>query len=185
MNDNMIIKLYLDRNEAAISETAKEYGTFLSALSMNILGDRQDAEECVNDTYLKTWNVIPPQIPVYLKAFLGKIAKNISLDLYRKKHASKRYNGMDVLLSELEECIPASSTVEDVVEEKLLTEQINVWLKGLKKEERIMFVRRYWYAVPAKELAKEFSISENSLNVKLHRLRKSLGESLANIERMV
>lgn len=105
MEDNDIISLYWDRNQLAISETAGKYGRFITGISMNILFDRCDAEECVNDTYHKAWITIPPVRPVSLAAYLGKIVRNISISLYRTKHAVKRYDGADVLISELEECM--------------------------------------------------------------------------------
>ena len=174
MLDNEIIKLYYARKEQAISETAVKYGKYLNHIAFGILGSKEDSEECVNDTYHKAWNSIPPQLPDSLIAFLGRITRNLSISRYRANHAAKRYDGMELMLSELEECIPDHNDVESTIEAKMLSEMISKWLYTLEESDRVLFVRRYWYALSAQELAAEFNTTVNSLNVKLCRLRKSL-----------
>lgn len=178
MNDSDIIKLYWERNEHALAETSEKYGHFCYQIAYDILSIREDSEECVNDTWYQTWNSIPPNLPFSLRAYLGKITRNLSLNLWKKNHAQKRYSGMDVILDELSECIPSSALVEQTIVAKELTALINTWLKSLKKNDRILFVRRYWLGKPVKELAEECGISEKSMALKLFRLRAGLKKVL-------
>lgn len=174
MEDNQIIELYFQRNESALTETAKKYGTFCLHIAMNVLTVREDAEECVNDTYHTAWNQIPPTRPDSFKAFLGRIVRNFSISKYRAMHAKKRFNGLEVMLSELNDCIPAWEDVEQEIEAKELTEYINIWLEGLKAEDRVLFVRRYWYGEEVRELAKRCGISATQMTQKMLRLRRKL-----------
>lgn len=178
MEDNDIISLYWNRNQLAISETAGKYGVFLTGISMNILIDRCDAEECVNDTYHKAWTTIPPVRPVSLAAYLGKLVRNISISLYRAKHAAKRYDGADLLISELEECLPDKTDVESHIEMKFLTETINKWLYTLKEADRALFIRRYWNGDSIDSIAEQWEVRTNKLSVRLCRMRKDLKEYL-------
>lgn len=118
MEDSQIIELYWQRNETAISETRQKYGNFCYSIAKNILSLHEDAEECVNDTFHQVWQSIPTQRPDKFRAWLGKITRNISLNLWNKNHRQKRYAGMTELLSELEDCIPSPQTVEREIEEK-------------------------------------------------------------------
>ena len=177
MEDSKIVELYLKRDESAISESDRKYGRFLSYLAKNILS-REDAEECVNDTFLTAWNRIPPIIPDSLKAFLGRIVRDLSISKYRANHAAKRYSGMDVLLSELEECLPASDSVDESVERNVLSGIIKDWLSTLPPESRSLFVRRYWYGDSVKELAFESGCSQNTMAQRMFNLRKALKETL-------
>ena len=136
MEDLEIIGLYFRRDERAITETAAKYGTFCHGIALNILSIDEDAQECVNDTYLQTWNSIPPQKPDKLGAWLGRVVRNIAYNLWKKNHRQKRYAGMEELLYELEDCIPSPNTVEHKVEEQELTEAINAWLKSLSRNDR-------------------------------------------------
>lgn len=174
MLDNEIINLYFARNEDAITETDMKYGKYLNRIAFNVLGSPEDSEECVNDTYHSAWNIIPPQIPLSLMAFLGKITRNLSISRYRANHALKRYNGMEIMLSELEECVPDSFSVEGEIEAKEVSGAISAWLRTLGEDDRRMFVRRYWYGIGASELAGEEHITVNRVNVRLCRLRKGL-----------
>lgn len=174
MEDIQIIELYWQRNEQAIAETSSKYGTFCFGIAKNILSIYEDAEECVNDTYHQAWNVIPPQRPLKFKPWLGKIVRNIALNLWNKNHTQKRYAGMTELLSELEDCIPSSQTVEQEIEEKELTEQIDRWLRSLDREDRILFVRRYWNGVALRDLASEQGIAPGTLAQRIYRLRIGL-----------
>ena len=174
MEDQAIIELYCARNEAAIRESDSKYGRLCHTVAINILNITEDAEECVNETWLKVWNSIPPQIPASLKAFLCKITRNLALSKYREKHAAKRYNGLDVMLDELEECVPSGFDVEATVESAQLGELINKWLHSLGKEDRILFVKRYYFGDSIKDLAKEYNYNEQKLIWKMSILRKKL-----------
>lgn len=178
MEDSKIIDLYWQRNETAIAETEKKYGTFCYRIAKNILSVNEDAEECVNDTYHQAWRAIPPQRPSKLGAWLGKVVRNLALGLWNKNHTLKRYAGMTELLSELEECIPAPQTVEREIEEKELSGYIGSWLRSLKQEDRILFVRRYWNGEPLKSLAKEQGILPAKLAQRMYRLRGNLKAAL-------
>ena len=178
MEDEQIIDLYFCRDEAALRETATKYGTFCMNIAMNVLSAREDAEECVNDTYHKVWNCIPPTRPDSFKAFLGRIVRNFSISKYRALHAEKRFNGLDVMLSELDDCIPAIGGVEQEMDAKELSEYINAWLKELETEDRVLFVRRYWYGDEVRKLAKNCGISAAQMSQKMLRLRRKLKEYL-------
>ena len=174
MEDNQIIELYFSRDESALLETAKKYGTFCLHIAMNVLSVREDAEECVNDTYHTAWNQIPPTRPDSFKAFLGKIARNFAISKYRVLHAKKRFNGLEVMLSELNDCVPAAGDVEQAIEAKELSESINEWLGSLTAEDRALFVRRYWYGDEVRDLAKRCGISAARMSQKMLRLRRRL-----------
>ena len=177
MTDDEIIGLYHSRSENAISETDKKHGGFCRRLALNILSSREDAEECVSDTYLAAWNKMPPDRPLSLKAFLGRITRNISISRFRKNRAAKRYAGIEVMLGELEECIP-DSAADTEIERSLLSEAISGWLDGLSEDDRAMFVRRYWYGDEVKELAEDFGETPNQTAKRMQRLRRSLKEIL-------
>lgn len=174
MEDNQIIELYFSRDESALAETAKKYGTFCLCIAMNVLSVKEDAEECVNDTYHTAWNQIPPTRPDSFRAFLGRIVRNCSISKYRARHAKKRFNGMEVMLSELNDCVPAQGTVEQEIEAKELSEYINIWLEGLKTEDRVLFVRRYWYGEEVRDLARQCEVSATQMTQKMLRLRRKL-----------
>ena len=178
MEDSKIIELYWQRNETAITETARKYGTFCHGIAINLLHVKEDAEECLNDTYHTAWNSMPPQKPDKLRAWLGKVVRNLSLALWNKNHRQKRYGGMTELLDELEECIPSSETVERTIEAKELSEVIDRWLMGLSREERALFVRRYWNGTSLSELASLWGSSPNKLAQKMFRLRAGLRAAL-------
>lgn len=175
MDDKKIIELYFDRVESAITETAAKYGHFLHTISINILQNHEDAEECVNDTYLRTWNNIPPTKPKILKSYLGAIVRNLSLDCYKKRFASKRASGeFAILLSELEDCIPAASTPEKELEDKEIVTQLSCFIRNLPQDKKLLFVRRYYYCDDIKTLAKRFDYSESKVKSTLFTLRKKL-----------
>ncbi len=179
MEDHQIIELYWQRSENAIAETSNKYGNLLRKIALNIVGNYSDAEECENDTYIATWNAIPPTRPNILSAFLGKIARNIALNRYEYNKAQKRNNEFDLVLSELEECIAGKSSVEEAVEEGAVAAMLDDFLEGLKKETRIIFVRRYWYSDSVKDIAKRMQISESKVKTVLFRTRSQLQEFLA------
>ena len=178
MEDQQIIKLFWDREEQAVSETAHKYSAYCYAIAINVLSVKEDAEECVNDTLQKAWDSIPPNRPDNLKAWLGKVCHNVALNLWQKNHAKKRNQGMDLLLSELEDCIPSSNTVEKEIENSEISMCINKWLRTLPREDRILFVRRYWYGDAVKDLANTRGISPKTIAQKLLRLRKGLKAAL-------
>ena len=178
MEDSQIIDLYWMRDETAIAETDQKYGTFCRRIALNVLSLPEDAEECVNDTWLRAWNAMPPQRPERLRAWLGRIVRNLSLDLWNHSHRQKRYAGMDVLLSELEECLPAPRTVESTIEDQELGRVISNWLRTLPQEDRVLFVLRYWNGTPLNKLAGERKLPAAKLAQRMYRLRLSLKAAL-------
>lgn len=177
MEDEEIIALYHCRSEEAIVQTDKKHGSFCRRLAFHILSDREDAEECVNDTYLAAWKAMPPERPASLRAFLGRITRNLSISRFRKNRAAKRYAGMELMLSELEECIPGNC-MDVQMEQRALSDLMIHWLDGLSKEERILFVQRYWYGDMVKDLAARSGITANQMARRMQRLRQSLKEAL-------
>ena len=179
MEDKEIIGLYLDRNEQAIAATSEKYGSYCKTISVNILKNDEDAEECVNDTYMKTWNAIPPQIPVIFSAFLGKIVRNISFNKYRHNNSQKRGGSeMPLILDELGEIVSGKESVEDEIDKKELLRDINGFLNSISEYKRGIFIRRYWYSDKVSDIAKRYDKSENSVSVELNRTRKNLSEYL-------
>lgn len=174
MDDKQIIDLYFSREEQAIQETDYMYGSFCRRIAMNILSIREDAEECVNDTYFSVWSQIPPTIPESFKAFLGRITRNISISRFRAMRAKKRYNGAEVLLSELNDCIPSSESVEEQIEAKQLSEYISAWLDSLSDEDEALFVRRYWFGDAVQDLADKCGIKPAQMAQRMLKLRRSL-----------
>ncbi len=177
MEDHQIIDLYWSRSEEAIVQTERKYGGYCRQVSYNILRSHQDAEECVNDTWMRAWNAMPPQRPVKLPAWLAKLTRNLSLDRWDQVHAEKRGGGrMTILLSELSDCIPSPTTVEQMAEDAMISRTIVVWLHELKPKQRVAFVRRYFYADSLVQVAKRLGITEGAAKAMLHRLRELLGE---------
>lgn len=179
MEDLKIIELFFERKEYAIAETERKYGRYLSKIAYNILFDTEDSEECVNDTYMKAWNAIPPQRPKFLSTFLAKITRRLAIDVFRKKNAEKRGKSeFASSLSELDECIPDNFSAEKEFEYNLLSENINSFLASLSKENRDIFVCRYFYSDSIKEIASFFGTSESKIKSSLFRSRKILKEQL-------
>lgn len=175
MDDKEIVELYWQRNESAIGETAARYGRFCHSIAFNILGNNEDAEESVNDTYLDAWNSIPPHRPSVLSTFLGKITRRVSIDRWRKRSAQKRGGGQIALaLDELEECISGGKSVEQAVEAKLLSDVVNSFVKSLPDTERGVFLCRYWYMDSIESIAKEFGFSQSKVKSMLYRTREKL-----------
>lgn len=178
MEDVQIIALYYARNENAICETDKKYGVFCQRIALNLLRIREDAEECVADTYHAAWNSIPPAYPVSLRAFLGRIVRNLSIDRFRKENAQKRNSAMTVLLSELEDCLPAREDVELTFERHELAKIISDWLSTLSADDRTVFVKRYWSGEAVNTLAKKYGCTQGQMAQRMLRLRKSLKATL-------
>ncbi len=178
MDDKQIIDLYFARDEQAIAETEQKYGRFCWRIAMNVLDVWEDAEECISDTWLSAWKQIPPTVPQSLKAFLGRIVRNLSISRLRAMRAKKRYNGMEVLLSELGDCVPSDQHVEQTVEAKELSGYISEWLDSLSEEDCALFVRRYWFGDPVQELAEKCGITATQMAQRMLRLRKSLRAAL-------
>lgn len=175
MEDSTIIDLFWERSDTAIGETAKKYSRYCHSIAFNILHNKEDAEECVNDTYLNAWNAIPPNRPICLATFLGKITRNLSLDKFKKYSAAKRGHGqMEIALSELDEVLPSTTSVEQAMDEKELMTLLDEFLEGLEKQKRIIFVQRYWYLMPIKAIAEQFNIGESQVKSTLFRIRKEL-----------
>jgi len=171
----MIIDLYFNRNEQAVDETAKKYGNYCFIISKNILKNEGDAQECVNDTYLKAWNNIPPTKPLKLGTFLGRITRNLSLDRYKFNRAKKREGSeFELLLTELEECISSNLTTPAEFDSDFVIQTINEWLMSQVSENRKIFVRRYWHAESIKDLVENYQMSESKVKSVLFRMRKSL-----------
>ena len=175
MEDEKIIELYFERNEEAVFETSEKYGGYLYKIAFNILSDREDSEESVNDTYMSAWNTIPPERPNILSAFLGKITRHISLNKYRAKKAEKRGGGeIDAAFEEIEECVPAKNDIYDEIETKELAIIISDYLKKLPKTERQIFICRYYYLDSLSDISKQFGFSKSKVASMLHRTRKKI-----------
>lgn len=179
MEDKEIVRLYWNRDERAIKETSSKYGRYCYAIAMNILLNKEDADESVNDTWLKTWECIPPHFPEVLATFVGKITRRISLNKWYAKTRKKRGCGQVCLaLDELEECISAGNEVEESVEHKELLQLINTFLGNLPETERDLFVCRYWFFASIQELSEKFSFSESKTKSMLFRTREKLRNCL-------
>lgn len=175
MEDQKIVALYFERDESAIAETDRKYGAYLFTIAERILSCVPDSEECVNDTYMKTWQSVPPERPSILKHFLAKITRNLSLDRYKMNHAEKRGGGEgDIVLSELAGCITSGETVEKALSEKHLAEVLNLFLEALPMRERCVFLRRYFYLESASAIAKKYAMREHNVHVILSRTRGKL-----------
>jgi RNA polymerase sigma-70 factor (ECF subfamily) len=173
MDDQSIIDLYWQRDEAALDQTHKKYGKYCHHIAYAILYSNQDAEECVNDTYLRAWGAIPPAKPGRLSTFLGKITRNLALDRLEKNTAQKRSGPVELVLDELSECIPDADSTLDLADKIALADAINSFLAELPVQTRQIFMRRYWYLSPIKEIARDTSMSESAVKVSLMRTRNA------------
>ncbi len=179
MEDDRIVELYWQRNESAVTETAKKYGKYLHSISYQILSNSFDAEECVNDTYDRAWQSMPPHRPAVLSTFLGKITRRISIDLWRKYSAEKRGGGAAALaLDELEECVSGTRDVETEIERLELQRKLNEFLLALPETERRVFMCRYWYMDSVSDIAGRFACSESKIKSMLYRTRNKLRSML-------
>ena len=185
MNDERIIELFFERSEQAIKELDGKYSKVFRSLSFKILNNHQDVEECVNDSYLGTWNAIPPAKPNPLLAFVCKIVRNISLKRYEQNTAAKRNSYYDVAMEELGDCLASTTTIEEEIAERELTEIIESFLDSLSKENRVIFLRRYWFSDTYADIAKQVGLTEKNVSVRLTRIRKELREYLLEREVLV
>lgn len=174
MEDKEIIQLFNERSEVAIHKTSEKYGSYLMKICMNILNNREESEECTNDTYYTVWEQIPPNRPCRFLPYIGKIAKNIALNKYDYLIASKRNSHFDAILSELEDCIGDLNQTESHVLDKELANVISRYLRLLDEKSRNIFIRRYWYSDSIREIGEMFGISQNNTKVILHRTRKNM-----------
>lgn len=179
MEDEAIVSLYWQRNESAIRETERKYDRYLTKIAMNILADREDSRESVNDSYLAAWNSMPPHRPGVLSTYLGKITRRISIDRFRYRNREKRRQSeYEISLSELGDCVSGGNTTEEAVNVKLLADAIGIWLRLQPEENRNLFLCRYYFLDSIQDVAKHCGITESKCKTVLFRMRKSLKEYL-------
>lgn len=179
VEDAAIIRLYLQRKDEAVEESRKKYGADCLRLAEKIIGNREDGEECVNDTWLRAWNSIPPHRPISLRMYLLKLTRRAACDFCRKRHAQKRSNGvMPTAIEELAECLAGSEDAESVLMEKELGERINAFVRDLPQREGNVFLRRYFFGETVEEIAEAYGMRRNHVAVSLHRSREKLRKLL-------
>ena len=179
MDDNIIVELYLLRDETAIRQTSEKYGNRLRSLAYGIVNDHQTAEECESDTYMEAWNTIPPHEPgSYLYAFLARITRHISLNICRDRSRLKRSAFICELSTEMEQCIPSPDDTQCRIDDMVLGEVINRFLGTLNEDKRNVFIRRYWYLDSIADISKRFALSESKVKTTLFRCRNQLREHL-------
>lgn len=179
MDDGRIVQMYFDRDERAISVTAEKYGRYCTAIAANILCSREDAEECVSDTYWNAWNAIPPHRPKILSAFLGKITRNLAFNRYKRETAAKRGGGeLPAVLEELADMVSGQENVEAAFDRKELVAEINRFLSRLPAEKRGIFLCRYWYGESIAFVASSRGMTQAAVTMCLARLRSQLREYL-------
>ena len=178
MEDREIVALYWARNERAIPCTDEKYGVLCRGFSGRILPDRRDAEECVNDTWLQAWNTMPPTRPRSLRAYLLRIVRNLSIDRWRAAGAEKRGGGLEELALELEDCLPPSPSAEEITEARETAAAIDRWLEKQDPEDRVMFLKRYWFGMAVKEISAQIDVTPGQISKGLFRLRNSLKNAL-------
>ena len=176
VNDQKIIEMLFARSESALTYLQNKFEKYCHTIAYNILGNDFDAQECVNDTYLRVWNSIPPDKPKNLSAYIGHIARNVSIDLLKRNRAKKRGSSAELVLEELSEIISDES--QDFSDAVFMRQAINSFLENLPTKDRRMFVQRYWYAYSVKTIAESIGRDENYVNVKLHRLRSDFKKHL-------
>lgn len=175
MEDSAIVDLYWQRSDRAIPETEIKYGRYCHTIAYNICSNNEDAEECVNDTWFRAWNLMPDKRPSVLASFLGTISRNLALDRFRRRKRKKRGGGeAELALEELAECIPGGESVERQVEIRELEKAVDEFLSTLTKAERRIFVTRYWYVIPINRIADKLQCSPGKVKMTLHRLRGRL-----------
>ena len=180
MEDVEIVRLFLDRNEQAVAEAMMKYKGYCSKIALNILYSQEDAEECVNDAFMKLWEMIPPNEPEILSVFIGMLTRNLAINRYRQALTRKRGNGeLAVAFEELSEVIADSSdSIENEAERRELLDEINKFLRKLPEKKRNIFICRYWHCDSLRDIAARFSVSESNVSVILNRTRQKLREYL-------
>lgn len=178
MKDETILSLFFDRSQDALILLDRKYGKLLRHIAGNILRDSRDAEEAVSDAYMKLWDSIPPESPSSLMAYAARLSRNAAVDILRHSRCQKRRSEGDVLLSELDECLPGAAGVEEHLAEQELAEQINVYLRTLDADSRSIFIRRYFSMDELEELAADFGLSKNAVSARLYRIRRGLENHL-------
>lgn len=174
MKDETILGLFFDRSQDALTLLDRKYGKLLRHISGNVLRDPRDAEEAVSDAYMKLWDSIPPERPASLMAYAARLSRNAAVDILRRSRCQKRRSEADVLLSELDECLPGAMDVEEQLAEQELVEQINAYLRTLDADSRSIFIRRYFSMDELEELAADFGLSKNAVSARLYRIRRGL-----------
>ena len=183
MEDQEIIALYWNRDQRAITETSEKYGAFLQTIAWNVLHNHSDADECVNDTYLRTWNAIPPTRPSAFRVWLGRITRNLSLDRWKQANASKRGGTeTELLLDELDACVPCHHGTEQAMEDREIATLISEFLRSLSTETRIIFLRRYWYGDSISAIAGRLHYTQGKIKSTLFRTRNALKAYLEDKE---
>ena len=179
LEDAQIIELYRARSDDAIKETSDKYGSYCYAISHRIVCDHEDAEECVNDTWLRTWNSIPPAYPTIFRQFLAKITRNLSFDRYRMNQAKKRGGGeMEAVLDELEECVAGAGSPEEEAEAQDLQDTVRAYIDSLPDRDGDIFLRRYYYVESTEDIARRYAMNESNVLTILSRSRKKLKSHL-------
>ena len=179
MEDRQIVELYWQRSEQAVAETDRKYGRYCEAIAYAVCSDRQDAEECVNDTWLRAWNAMPDERPTALGAFLGRITRNLAINLFERKNRQKRGGGqMTVALEELEDCIPGREDPQRQVELEELRQALGRFVAELNETEKMVFTARYWYLKSVEEIAGRMGFTQSRVKSLLFRLRRRLGRYL-------
>lgn len=178
MDDHEIVALFLERSEQAITELSQKYGRTCQTIARNILSNTADAEECVNDAWLGVWNTVPPQSPDPLSAYVYRIVRNLAIKKYRANTAVKRNSFYDAALDELENCLPTPHSVEDTLDAAALSVALDEFLAILSDDDRVMFLRRYWYSDPVSAIALRFGVNSHYVSVRLSRIREKLRKFL-------
>ena len=178
MTDDKIIELFFARDEAALKHTAEKYESYCFTIANNILSNAQDSEECVNDTYLAAWRSIPPEKPKALSAYLGKLVRNFALMKYRKERSYKRGGSISDISLELLSLIPDEYDLSEQYSMNRVSLIIDTFLRNIKKNDRMIFVRRYWFGDPISDICRSFGFSEAKVKSSLHRTREKLAEEL-------
>ena len=174
MEDKVIVELFFKRDSNSIIEADKKYGKYCYKIAFNILANKEDAEECLNDTFLAAWENIPPQTPEILSAYLGKIVRNLSLKKYRLKNAQKRGGGSQLSFDELNECIPSNSDILEQLDIKETAKMIDAFLRNLSKKDRYIFIRRYWYLDSIDNICSLTGLNVGQIKMRLLRIRRKL-----------
>lgn len=178
MEDKQIVELYWERSETAIAETEKKYGRYCHYIAYQILYNDEDAEQVVNDTYLKIWDTIPPQRPDLLKSYAGMISRQLALNAYEMQHTQKRGGQVPLVLDELSECIPGSANSADMGDNIALSDALDRFIRSLPRRTRNIFVRRYFYMSTISEIAEDYSMKESNVTMHLLRTRRKLAQFL-------